>query len=197
MQTVKDSDSHIYSLFLTEQRFKGRRDSDWVCLVFSDDGDPNAVKELFKKDPFPSDFVPPLSPDFMTLPTSLLRLQVDEIKTRLYSIQTQVEELGGKQIPRRAEELDRLRKEIFAMRQTYLKLWGQVSLAQDIAKQLQCCFDVLEKTSLTDGFEAVYSQTLRNRVQSSADNISVMLQELNGVPQRIDAQQAMVSLETK
>ncbi|EJT76749.1 hypothetical protein GGTG_06665 [Gaeumannomyces tritici R3-111a-1] len=55
-------------------------ESDWVCLfVGARDVCPQRVASLMSQDPFPSDFVPPLPPDFMFLPICVLSYDISEL----------------------------------------------------------------------------------------------------------------------
>ncbi|KAK4451677.1 hypothetical protein QBC34DRAFT_51173 [Podospora aff. communis PSN243] len=79
-QTPVADNNLTYYLSLTEVTHTYNAQSDWVCLfIGTNEASPERIASLVARDPFPSDFLPPLSPDFAFFPVCILSYDVSEL----------------------------------------------------------------------------------------------------------------------
>ncbi|KAL1874774.1 hypothetical protein VTK73DRAFT_193 [Phialemonium thermophilum] len=195
VQASTEYGSPFYGMFLSELRSDDRRrDVDWVCLLVSDNNfDRSTFDSLLYNDPYPSDLLPPLSPDLMFLPVSFLRWQTDQIKSGLNGLRIDIAAQGEKVSTANASGLAGLRESLYKMRRTYLSLHARWSLAKDLASNVARCFDILEqRANSRDEDPITYSRVLRNKLRSESANLDLLLHDLDAMPMRMDAQQTML-----
>jgi hypothetical protein len=166
------------------------RDADWVCLIFAHPSIP--FESLLCRDTFPSDFTPPLSPDFMILPASVLRWQVEQTGDGLTTLSEKILDQEKKLLVKSGPpKFEAIRNTIFDLGKNHMMLHQRWLFEQGLATSLIRCFDKIEQRSSREQ-HAKYSETLRQRVQIQEELSKTLQHDLNTIPGKIKAQQAMV-----
>ena len=190
VQTPADNMPFL-SFAVTEKSSRGRLiDADWVCLIFAHPSIP--LESLLCRDTFPSDFTPPLSPDFMILPSSILQWQVEQTRDGLTSLSKKILEQEEKLLVKSGPpEFEAIRNAIFDLGKNHMVLRRRWLFEQGLATSLIRCFDKIEQRSSREQ-QAKYSETLRQRVQIQEELSKTLQHDLDTTPGKIKAQQAMV-----
>ncbi|KAK6541116.1 hypothetical protein TWF694_008489 [Orbilia ellipsospora] len=188
-QTPKDGLPY-FSLAVTElNNCRVKADADWACLIFTDrDID---VENLLCSANFPSDFAPPLSPDFMFLPSCLLQWQVQETRDRVNSLTENILAQDDKLTAGQSRALEKTRSALFELEKTHLTLSRRWSFEQDLAAKLLECFRVIERRASRDD-EAFYSRKLRQHVQTQNNLSATLRHDLDTIPGKIKFQHGMI-----
>ncbi|OCL03571.1 hypothetical protein AOQ84DRAFT_302541 [Glonium stellatum] len=204
-QTPRDDNYPFFSFSISDKCLEGhQRNPDWVCLFFAgSDTDLDVVESVLCRDPFPNDYVAPLSPDFMILPVALLRWQVDQITAGLTALKDKIREqdevllknMNFKTARTNMFQFKSIRMNFFQMRQMHWMLHRRWSFAQEFAGNLTKCFDRIEKRNSDDG-PVAYSAILRDTVQSQEAILGTLLNDLDSTPLRMDTQQTMLDNQT-
>jgi len=188
MQTPKD-EMPFFSLAITQSTMsKQKSDVDWTCLLFADH-DLN-IESLIGNIPFPSDFTPPLVPDFLFLSVCLLQWQVeqtrDELNKLVKDIVDQDMRLGGS-----PGGLETVRSELFYMERRHLMLHRRWLFDQDLAANLKRCFDAIQDRASREQ-PVTYSQKLHRIVQTQKDLSNTLQHDLDALPRKIQSQHKRV-----
>lgn len=171
----------------------GKNDADWVCLFFA--GPDIDFETLLCRDEFPSDYTPPLSPDFMILPACLLRWQVEQTREGLANLTDVIMDTDKILTYGSPSDLGSIRSKLFQLGKEHLMLHRRWLFEQELAANLTRCFEIIEKRTNQDQ-PAKYSKTLRQKVQIQ-ENLSRTLQhDLDTTPWKIRAQHTMVASTT-
>ncbi|KAH0846598.1 hypothetical protein FOPE_11564 [Fonsecaea pedrosoi] len=190
-QSPKDDGFPFFSLAFT-QRFSETRqyDSDWECLVFFRPAGlwDNQVGPLLTRNPFPHDYPEPLQPDFMVLPVTLLRWQVDDIINELNktkkSLMNHDRGFGSKPVP----ELKSIKKVLFELRQKNFFLRHRRDFAREFAETLLETFRAIERRHSSPDETAVYSPSMIARVASQQAMLKSVERDLETTASRIESQ---------
>ncbi|KIW75791.1 hypothetical protein Z517_10534 [Fonsecaea pedrosoi CBS 271.37] len=197
-QSPKDDGFPFFSLAFT-QRFSETRqyDSDWECLVFFRPAGlwDNQVGPLLTRNPFPHDYPEPLQPDFMVLPVTLLRWQVDDIINELNktkkSLMNHDRGFGSKPVP----ELKNIKKVLFELRQKNFFLRHRRDFAREFAETLLETFRAIERRHSSPDETPVYSPSMIARVASQQAMLKSVERDLETTASRIESQLDFVSLK--
>ncbi|KAK2762828.1 hypothetical protein FQN54_001003 [Arachnomyces sp. PD_36] len=187
-------DYPFFSFSMTDQHVEEYQgNADWVCLFFAGPNFPlEAVEALLCKDRFPNDYGPSLPLDFMFLPVSVLRWQVEQTTSQLVSIKSQIIRGDEGLISRDTYDFADIRTNLFNMRRKHLMLHRRWMFAQEFAEILARCFRTIEKRC--SSLEPVeYSASLAERVRTQKSILGTVLHDLETIPLRIDAQQTMIA----
>ncbi|OAL36013.1 hypothetical protein AYO20_04674 [Fonsecaea nubica] len=190
-QSPKDDGFPFFSLAFT-QRFSETRqcDSDWECLVFFRPAGlwDHHVVPLLTRNPFPHDYPEPLQPDFMVLPVTLLRWQVDDIINELNkdkkSLMNHDRGFGSKSV----EEFKSIKKVLFELRQKNFFLSHRRDFARELAETLQETFRAIERRHSSPDETAVYSPSMIARVASQQAMLKSVERDLETTASRIQSQ---------
>ncbi|KAH0565721.1 hypothetical protein GP486_000885 [Trichoglossum hirsutum] len=190
VQTPAD-DMPFLSFTVTEKSSAGwPRGADWVCLIFAHSSIP--FESLLCRDTFPSDFTPPLSPDFMILPAGVLQWQVEHTRDGLISLGEKILHQEKKLLIKPGPpKFDDIRNTIFDIGKNHMMLHRRWLFEQGLATSLIRCFDKIEQRSSREQ-HAKYSETLRQRVQIQEELSKALQHDLDTIPEKIKAQQAVV-----
>lgn len=169
------------------------RSSDWLCLFFA--GADFDLESIFTRDIFPSDYYkPPRSPDFMALPTWVLRWQVEHLRrslTELRSAMVADDEVNMKNTSR--EQLVLARDKIFQREKTHLLLHRRWLFAKELADTLIRAFDIIAtRESTSSRRPEVHSETLKQNVAIQQSMLQTIQHDLDMTPWSIKAQCEMV-----
>lgn len=194
MQAPKNG-TGIFTLVLTEihngrRNENGRPEKSWVSIIFAHQD--IHLESLLCNDPFPADYSS-VAPDFMILPVSLLRRQVDLVVRQL-------EELTNSAVCEEERlcsasclaELDMGRRQIFELSKLHLTTRRRWTFGQEVAETLLKCFVMLENAHSTDEAAAKYSETLRRRVQTEDRLCKSLRGEMQSVSLKLESQRKMV-----
>jgi hypothetical protein len=172
----------------------GPHDTDWLCLLFLGPTFPvSDVDALLSDHPYPSDFVEPITPDFLFFAVALLGWQVRQIATSLDIINENLLGAGAGKATDDFDELENIRTYLFNWRRDHLSLSRRRMFASDFAGQLNLCFREIEARSSNPGNAAKYPPTLERRVRTEESKLQTLLHDLDTMPLRLDALQAAVS----
>ncbi|GLB10785.1 hypothetical protein AtubIFM57258_007195 [Aspergillus tubingensis] len=167
-----------------------QKEIDWVCIIFSHRG--LDLELLLSRDPFPTDYGL-LPPDFMILPVSFLRWQVEGIVEELETLTRNVTGEEAKlHWASQLLDLDAVRRRIFELGEVHLALRRRWLFNQELAANLLRYFDFLECTTSTYESKPSYSEILRRRVQMDEHVCKCLEYELQAVPLKIESQRNMI-----
>jgi hypothetical protein len=170
--------------------------SDWVCLLFaSADFDPESI---FTRDVFPPDYYkPPRSPDFMALPTWILRWQVEHLRRSLIELRSTMvadDEVNMKNTSR--EELILAREKIFQREKTHLMLHRRWLFAKELADTLIRSFDIITTRTSNNNRLEEHSAMAKQNVVIQQSMLQTIQHDLDMTPWSIKAQCEMVCHST-
>ncbi|EPS41010.1 hypothetical protein H072_5130 [Dactylellina haptotyla CBS 200.50] len=188
-QTPKDNLPY-FSFALTElNNVRVKADADWACLIFADDG--IDIERLLCNTSFPSDFHPPVAPDFMFLPSCLLQWQVQETRDKVNTLAEDILAQDDKLTNGLAKSLEEMRRELFKLEKRHLVLQRRWTFEQDLASKLLQCFQVIERRASRDDV-ATYSRKQRQHVQTQNDLSGTLRYDLDTIPGKIKFQHGMI-----
>ena len=205
-QTPQDDTLPFFSLCLSSHSDMGyERVPDWNCLVFlgppSAEGrsklDANVLKELLTLDLFPGDYPPPLSPDMMILPLSLLRWQIDEISAGITELKQGLPDADDELLRVPSFDMKYMKTTkilLFKLRRLHGMLHQRYVFAQELAANIERSFHKLKNRSnnLTEGIAIEYSETLKEALKTQIFNLETLKHDIKTAPKRIEAQYIMV-----
>lgn len=180
------------ALSVSEIHREGRHQgSDWVCLVLADpDVD---LASLLSETSFPSDYAP-LFPDFMFLPVSVLKKEVEQVSARLMKLKESVLEKQGQVLSSDPGGLDETKTKLFELEKTYFELRERWKFGQGLAENLTKCFGEIVRLQAKVNPKARYSKILSRLVKTQLALSNMTQQELNAIPSKLSQQHRMVKL---
>lgn len=191
LQTPKDKLPFI-TLSISELHREGRqRGSDWVCLLLTGPG--VDLEALLSENSFPSDYAS-LFPDFMFLPVSILKKEVERVGAGLMKLKESVLDKQGQVLSRDPGGLDDTKNKLFELERTYLELHERWKFGQGLAENLSKCFGEIVRLQAKEYDKAKYSKTLSQRVETQVTLSNMTQQELNAIPSKLNQQHRMVPI---
>lgn len=172
------------------QNEKAKIEKDWVCIIFSHQC--IDLQFLLNKDPFPTDYAI-IAPDFMILPVSLFRWQVELLVVELEGLTRNVlnEEEKLNSIFQLAE-LDTIRRRIFELGKIHVNLRRKWLFERELADTLLQYFSIIERQHAMEEVRPKYSETLRRRVQTDDHLCKSLEYDLDSIPLKIESQRKVV-----
>jgi hypothetical protein len=183
------------TLSISELHRPGRqRGSDWVCLLFTGPG--VDLEWLLSEHPFPSDYAS-LFPDFMFLPVSILRQEVERVGAGLMKLKEDVLEKHGEVLSSDPADLGDTKKTLFELDRTYLELQERWKFGQVLAANLTKCFGEIVRLQTKDIDKLKYSKTLLQQVETQITLSNMAQQELDAIPSKLNQQHRMVPIYSR
>ncbi|KIW18434.1 hypothetical protein PV08_02722 [Exophiala spinifera] len=188
-QTPNDKLPFI-TLSISELHRPGRqRGSDWVCLLFTGPG--VDLEWLLSEHPFPSDYAS-LFPDFMFLPVSILRQEVERVGAGLMKLKEDVLDKHGEVLSSDPADLGDTKKTLFELDRKYLELQERWKFGQVLAANLIKCFGEIVRLQTKEIDKLKYSKTLLQQVETQIALSNMAQQELDAIPSRLNQQHRMI-----
>ncbi|OKL58252.1 hypothetical protein UA08_06496 [Talaromyces atroroseus] len=164
------------------------RSFDWVCLFFaSADFD---LESIFTRDVFPPDYHEPhRSPDFMALPTWILRWQVEHLRRSLFELRSTIvadNEINMKTPSR--EHLVLIREKIFQREKSHLMLHRRWLFAKELADTLLRSFEIITTRTNNKNCLEVHSEIAKQNVMTQQSMLQAIQHDLDMTPWSIKAQ---------
>ncbi len=190
MQTP-DDDLPFITLSISELHAEGHQNGmDWVCLCFA----PSEIdlNKFLDEESFPSDYGDHLSPDYMFLPVSILKWQVEQVREELMNLMKRVLEGEKKVASGDINALKGAKVRLFEVGMEHLKLRNRWLFAKELAANLTKCFDEIAIAGNSNTSQATYSKTLRDRVETQITLSEMLKHDLETIPSKVQTQHQMV-----
>lgn len=141
---------------------------------------------------FPSDYAP-LCPDFMFLPVSILKWQVEQTKSKLVDLLERVADEETKVAAGAPKDLDSIRNTLFILGKSHRQLRNRWIFEQELAGNITKCFDYIGRQQIKHTGSTLYSNTLRERVEDQVHLSMLLKHDFDGIPSKIKEQHKRVT----
>jgi len=154
------------------------------------------LKSLLREDSFPSDYGQ-LSPDFLFLPVSILKKQMEQVRDGLTVLMKRVLEEERNVVSKDPDDLGIVRGQLFELEKTHLMLHDRWLFGQELARNLAKCFDEIPRRESKDNSTAAYSKVLLQRLETQVTLSKMLNPSFNTIPSKIRAQHRMVLISSQ